>query len=146
MEFGVKLLGAPIASAHLVYLARCLQKPTLTDGDMHVLVSAFHHRLQCQLAISTFLDQVDWRSKRPPQWDFSGGGGKAEREVVEGDEEAEADAWREYFCWRPEVAPWRNLVWTDIRQQLALAWGAGKPSFSRAHFFGCRHADFFPDN
>ncbi|KAJ7175690.1 hypothetical protein C8R46DRAFT_1079122, partial [Mycena filopes] len=100
-EFGAKLLDAQVASAHLVYLARRLQKPTLTQGDAQVIFSAFDHRRQCQLAIETYLGWVDWRSKRPPRWDFSGGGGALERGMIGMDKNAEA--WQAFFCWEPKV-------------------------------------------
>ncbi|KAJ7781185.1 hypothetical protein B0H16DRAFT_1447701 [Mycena metata] len=133
VEFGVKLLDVQVSSAHLVYLTGRLQKPDLTQEDACVLFSAFNHRRQCQLAVETYLSWVDWRSKKPPQWDFSGGAGALEREMVADDKEAAA--WQSFFCWRPKVAGWRNLTWTDIRQQLALAWeGAGKPPFSSTQF------------
>ncbi|KAJ7038274.1 hypothetical protein C8F04DRAFT_375221 [Mycena alexandri] len=133
VEFGVKLLDVQVSSAHLVYLAGRLQKPDLTQEDACVLFSAFNHRRQCQLAVETYLGWVDWRSKKPPQWDFSGAAGALEREMVADDKEAAA--WQGFFCWRPKVAGWRNLTWTDIRQQVALAWeGAGKPPFSSTQF------------
>ncbi|KAJ7226927.1 hypothetical protein GGX14DRAFT_627526 [Mycena pura] len=133
VEYGIKLLDAEVSSAHLVYLAGCLQKTNLTPEDVRVLFSAFDHRRQCQLAIETYLDWVGWRSKRPPRWDFSGGGGALERIMLEHAAEAAA-AWQAFFCWRPEATGWRNLSWTDIRQQLALAWEGAGPPFSATQF------------
>ncbi|KAJ7112414.1 hypothetical protein C8R43DRAFT_1138891 [Mycena crocata] len=133
LQSGGKLVEAEISSAHLVYLSRCLQKPNLTQEDASVLLSAFQHRRQCQLAVEMYLDCVGWRSTRPPKWDSSGGGAELEREMVEGDKAAAP--WRAFFSWKPAVAGWRTLSWTDIRQQLALAWeGAGRPPFSATKF------------
>ncbi|KAJ6589836.1 hypothetical protein DFH09DRAFT_1425250, partial [Mycena vulgaris] len=137
-EGGTQLLDAQVGQAGLVFLQRRLQRATFSEADARVLAGAFAHRRTCRAAIAAYVGWAGWGAARRPRWDFSGGGAALEREMVgaaaEEGEEAAA-AWREFFCWRPQGEGWRNLTWTDIRQQLALAWeGAGRPRFAAVDF------------
>jgi hypothetical protein len=130
---GAQLLEARVSQGGLVFLSRRLQKSSFEEADILALCSVFDHRRRCRVAVESYIDWAGWKTSRPPRWDFSGGGVAAEFKMVGDDQEAEA--WRAFFCWRPEVPDWRVLTWTDIRQQLALAWEAAeKPHFSAAHF------------
>ncbi|KAJ6589844.1 hypothetical protein DFH09DRAFT_1274166 [Mycena vulgaris] len=151
VESGTHLLDSVVSQAGLVFLSGRLQRPTFSEADLRILLSAFTHRRKCRAAIETYIDWVGWQTTRQPQWDFSGGGGPLELEMVAAadEEEVVAAAWREFFCWRPEGEGWRNLTWTDIRQQLALAWDAAeRPQFSAADFLAVakRVDDFRKEN
>ncbi|KAF9031387.1 hypothetical protein BDZ89DRAFT_626815 [Hymenopellis radicata] len=131
---GTQLLETLVSQAGLVTMYHRLQKPSLEENDLRMLCSAFNHRRQCRIAIERYIDWGGWKTTRPPQWDFSGGGAQAEQEMVD-DDDKDTPKWREFFTWRTGVPGWRALTWTDIRQQLALAWeAAGEPRFSAADF------------
>ncbi|KAJ7498875.1 hypothetical protein FB451DRAFT_1161520 [Mycena latifolia] len=143
VESGTLLLDSEPSQAGLVFLSGRLQRSSFSEADLRILWSAFSHRRKCQASIESYIDWAGWQTTRRPQWDFSGGGSVVELEMVAADEQGAA--WRAFFCWRPQAAGWRNLTWTDIRQQLALAWEAAeKPHFSAADFltFADRIDDF----
>ncbi|KAJ7437824.1 hypothetical protein B0H11DRAFT_2206437 [Mycena galericulata] len=129
IQSGVQLLDAKVSKGGLVFLSGRLQRPSFTEAELRVLCSAFNHRRQCRAAVELYFQWACWNTQRPPFWDFAGGGGKVELEMVPDDEEGAE--WRKFFTWHPQTARWHELTWTDIRQQLALAGaGAERPQFS----------------
>ncbi|KAJ7068809.1 hypothetical protein C8F01DRAFT_1365082 [Mycena amicta] len=143
VHYAVKLIDATVSSANLVFLSGRLRRPDLTKEDVRVLVSAFKHRRQCQLAVESYIDCANWRTKRSPRWDYSVaiGAYDLEEEMVEESKEAaeNTNAWRAFFTWKAPAQVdgkfWHPLCWTGIRLQLALAWdGAERPPFSSTVF------------
>ncbi|KAJ7068812.1 hypothetical protein C8F01DRAFT_1119403 [Mycena amicta] len=145
VHYGVELVDATVASANLVFLSGCLRMPDLTEEDVRVLVSAFKHRRQCRLAVESYIDCANWRTKRPPRWDYSvaiGGSVLVEEMVKESKETVEnTKAWDafKFFTWTSptQVAGrfWHSMCWNDIRHQMAFAWdGAERPPFSSTLF------------